>query len=231
MRPRIALVTVASGETYVGYAERMLASARDYFQAGGRADPVFVLLEGREGWPAATMRRYHVIVDQADRFSDASHIFHVDADMLFVAPVGPEILGRLVGTRHPGYIGRRGTYEERLESTAYVAPDEGRVYYCGGFVGGERTAFLQLAEAIQAGVDEDARNGIVATWHDESHLNRYLVDHPPEVTLSPSYCYPADDRQYVRRIWAERYEPKIVALDKPRLLQFRHRLARLRRRP
>jgi hypothetical protein len=228
-RAKIVLVTVASGENYAAYAERMLASARKYFMAEGQVEPEFMMLQGREGWPAATMERYHVIVEQADRFAGASHIFHIDADMLFVAPVGLEILAPLVGTMHPGYVGRRGTYEERPESAAYVVPHDGNVYYCGGFVGGERAEFLRLAETIRAGVDEDVGNGIVARWHDESHLNRYLVDRPPDITLSPSYCYPANDREYIRRIWSERYEPKIVALYKPRLLQFRHRLARLRR--
>jgi histo-blood group ABO system transferase len=230
-RPKVVLLTVASGDAYVGYAERMLASAAKHFLSDGWADPTFLMLQGRTGWPAATMQRYHVIVDEADRFADASHVFHIDADMLFVAPVGREILGSLVGTTHPGYVGRRGTFEERPESAAYVAPGEGRIYYCGGFVGGERGQFLRLAEAIRDGVDEDARKGIVALWHDESHLNRYFVQHRPGLTLSPSYCYPANDSQYVRRIWSKRYEPRIVALNKPRLLQLGHRLARLRGKP
>jgi hypothetical protein len=229
-RPKVVLLTVASGDAYVAYAERMLASAAKHFLAHGEADPTFLMLEGRKGWPAATMQRYHVIAEEADRFADASHVFHIDADMLVVAPVGREILGSLVGTTHPGYVGRRGTYEARPESSAYVAPHEGRVYYCGGFVGGERERFLRLAEAIRDGVDEDARKGIVPLWHDESHLNRYFVGHPPDLTLSPSYCYPANDREYVRS-WPERYERRIVALDKPRLLQLGHRLARLRRKP
>jgi hypothetical protein len=230
-RPRVALVTVASGERYVQYAEQMLTSAKKYFLTDGGADLDLVMLAGREGWPAATMERYHVIAENAERLAAATHVFHLDADMLFVAQVGAEIVAPLVGTTHPGYVGRRGTYEERPESAAYVAPDEGTVYYCGGFVGGERTEFLRLANAIRTGVDTDAEQGIVARWHDESHLNRYLVDRPPDLTLSPSYCYPANARDYIRRVWPEQYEQKIIALDKPRLLQWAHRLARLRRPP
>ena len=211
-RPRVALVTVASGESYVLYAEQMLASAERYFFADGGADVDLVMLSGRVGWPAATIERYHVIVENAERLAAATHVFHLDADMLFVAQVGAEIVAPLVGTTHPGYVSRRGTYEERPESAACVAPDEGSVYYCGGFVGGERAEFLQLANAIRTRVDRDAEQGIVARWHDESHLNRYLVDRPPDLTLSPSYCYPANARGYIRRVWPERYEPKIIAL-------------------
>ena len=230
-RLRIALVTIASGERYVRYAEEMLASAEKYFFTDGRAEVDLVMLAGREGWPAATMERYHVLVENAERFSAATHVFHIDADMLFVAPVGAEIVAPLVGTTHPGFVGRRGTYEERPESAAFLAPDEGSVYYCGGFAGGERAEFLQLATTIRAQVDRDAERGIVARWHDESHLNRYLVDRPPSLTLSPSYCYPASPRNYIRQIWPEPYEPKIIALDKPRRIQWTHRLARRRRTP
>ena len=25
--------------------------------------------------------------------------------------------------------------------------------------------------------------------HDESHMNRYLIDNPPSISLTPSYCF------------------------------------------
>ncbi len=227
---KVALVTVASGDRYVRYGHEMLASAGELFLRDSGAELLPLMLDGREDWPAATMERYHVIVEHADQLKDASHVFHIDADMRFVAPVGREVLAPLVGTAHPGYVGRRGTYEGRPESAAYVSPAEGSIYYCGGFLGGEREEFLRLADAIRSGVDVDARRGITAVWHDESHLNRYFVDRSPDVTLSPSYCYPADDKTYIRKIWPERYEPKIVALKKPRLIQWgHHRLPRRHR--
>ena len=230
MAGKVALITVASGERYVRYAHQMVASARDFFLCDAGAEPTFLILEGPNGWPAATIQRYHVIGEEADRLGEeVTHIFHIDADMRFVAPVGSEILAPLTATAHPGYVGLRGTYEERQESAAYVGPGEGGIYCCGGFVGGERAEFLRLAESIRAGVDADARRHLTAVWHDESHLNRYLIDRPPDVMLPPSYCYPEDDRHYIQRIWPDRYEPKIVALRKPLPLQWRHRLTPLRR--
>ena len=207
-----ALVTVTSGRAYAAYARAMLESAETYFLT--RDERTLMRLDGRQGWPDATLRRYDVLLENADRVDHATHLFMIDADMKFVAPVGREILGVLVATQHPGYVGRRGAYEERPSSTAFVEPDEGTVYFCGGFVGGERTSFLALAEAVSAGADADAARGITAVWHDESHLNRYLVDHPPAVTLTPSYCYPEDDARYLRDLWPERYEPRILALRK-----------------
>jgi histo-blood group ABO system transferase len=212
--PRVALVCVASGGEYVAYAERMFASAELFFLAGMGVRRDFMLLEGRHGWPAATMYRYHVVLEHAERLTDATHIFMIDADMAFVAPVDTEIIAPLVATAHPGYVNRRGNYESRPVSAACVADGEGTTYFCGGFVGGARLAFLRLARSIQSGVDRDAANDVIAVWHDESHLNRYLVEHPPAIILSPSYCYPQNDRRYIRSIWPERYTPRIVALEK-----------------
>jgi histo-blood group ABO system transferase len=44
--------------------------------------------------------------------------------------------------------------------------------------------------AMREAIDDDLRRGVVAAWHDESHWNRYLVDHPADVVLPPEYCCP-----------------------------------------
>jgi len=100
---------------------------------------------------------------------------------------------------------RRGTYETNPLSTAYVAPHEGSVYFMGGFYGGRTPAFLEMAERIRDNVDRDLHQGITAVWHDESHLNRYLIDHPPK-QLSPSYGFPER--------WGLPFHPRILLLDK-----------------
>ncbi len=199
----VGLISVASGENYIRYAEEMFDSANEWLDLPFKP----YLLGGRSGWPAATLYRYHVILE---RSWDEEYLFLCDADMRFEGDVGEEILGELVATVHPGYMNKESMpYERRPESRACVT--DGEVYYCGGFVGGRTRTFLLLAERIRDQIDRDNSHGVVARWHDESHLNRVLSIVHPSVTLSPSYCYPDNAEGYP---WLKGMERKLVALDK-----------------
>ena len=161
-------------------------------------------------FPYATLKRYHMFYENRALLLNMDYLFYSDVDMRFVSIVADEILpdsssNGLVGTQHPGFVGRRGTYDINRKSTAFVSPNEGLVYYAGGFNGGSSEEFLSMAQAIQKNVDIDAFNGVMALWHDESHMNRYFIDHPPK-TLSPSYCYPESMNLP--------FEKKLLALDK-----------------
>lgn len=163
-----------------------------------------------EPWPNSTLKRYHVFDDNKEILSNMDYLYYCDADMLFVSDIGDEILpnteDELVATEHPGfYGGRRGTYETRELSTAYISPNDGVCYYAGGFNGGTSKAFLEMSRIIKSNVDKDLEIDIIAIWHDESHLNKYLIDKNVN-KLSPSYCYPES--------WNIPFERKLLALDK-----------------
>lgn len=207
------LVTLVHGADYERYAAALMASAAELFTPTDSVE--FVTLRARPGWPDATLYRYHVLLEQQERL-EFDYVFLTDADMRFESPVGPEILSPLTATRHPGFVTverRNLPYERRPESAACVPSDGGSVYYAGGFVGGRRDAFLELAETVAASIDRDDEAGLVAQWHDESHLNRALVDSPPFRNLTPSYCYPDDDSRYLS-MWRDHYPRRLVALDK-----------------
>lgn len=212
-----ALVTVVSGDAYHDFSDAMLESAREHFHP--TEEIIFRRFNGPEGWPAATLMRYHVLLRWLPR---AHYVFMIDADAVFEQEVGPEILPPhrlgITATLHPGYVGKpRGElpYERRPESAAYIGPYEGHsAYYAGGFVGGERLAVRILAAQIANIIDADEANGIIPTWHDESCLNRVLATAPPAVSLSPAYCHPDRDDYYREHVWTEPYERRIVMLDK-----------------
>ena len=50
-----------------------------------------------------------------------------------------------------------------------------------------------MAETLRHNIDADSAENFIAVWHDESHMNRYFVDHPT-LMLSRLYAYPQDAR-------------------------------------
>jgi hypothetical protein len=210
---RAALVVVVHGTAYERYAAELIDSARAFFRPTDTVD--FHVFPARPGWPDATLYRYHAILDRQEVL-DHDFVFLTDADMRFEAEVGPEILSPLTATHHPGYVRVARSelpYERRPVSSASVPAHRGAAYYAGGFVGGRRDSFLDLAQTIASSIDRDDAAGLVACWHDESHLNRVLAEAPPFRELSPAYCYPDDDSRYLE-FWRDCYPRRLVALDK-----------------
>ena len=163
-------------------------------------------------WPLITLLRYRLFLQYSSLLSTIDYLFYCDVDMRLVAECGEEMLPDtptgLVGVQHPGFYARGRstyTYETNPISTAYVAPAEGNIYYCGGVHGGASDAFLRMAGQLANNVDQDLRKNHIAVWHDESHLNRYFIDHPPK-TLKPGYCYPEK--------WEIPFPKIVIALDK-----------------
>jgi len=127
--------------------------------------------------------------------------------MLFVDYVGDEILGSLVATQHPGFTTKRGSYEtENPRSKAFIEKSKGFYYFAGGFYGGTALEFLRMCNLCSRNIQDDLENKYIAIWHDESHLNRYFIDNPPTVVLSPSYCYPEKSNLP--------HKKRLLALDK-----------------
>ena len=219
---KIGLLVIATGK-YDIFIPPLFKSVKKHFMPGHevtmfvftdcempKKDGLVALAHTHEPWPNPTLKRYHIFDKYKDELSNMDFLFYCDADMLFVGPVGDEILPdekhSLVATEHPGFFGgRRGTYENRIESTAAVALNEGHTYYAGGFNGGTSEAFLKMSSIIKSRVDEDLNRSVVAIWHDESQLNRYLIDNEPKV-LNPGYCYPES--------WNIPFKKRLLALDK-----------------
>lgn len=214
---RIALCVIATGK-YLEFVPPLMAGMTAHFLPGHVVMP-FIFSDHKpsqwpiysvphEPWPGPTLHRYHHMLTAEKELSGFDYVFYIDADMLIVDTVGDEILGELVATIHPGFAGKhRGvfTYEKRRESAAYVAPNEGRFYLAGGFQGGEAPTFISAMKTMRDAIDEDKRNGITAIWNDESHWQRFCIDHPPTVILPPIYCCPETWTMDGR---------KILALDK-----------------
>jgi Cu/Ag efflux protein CusF len=168
------------------------------------------------GWPEATLLRYELYAAASPQIN-AKVCAHVDADMLFFENpfrfTNPDTWDHGVAlVSHPGYfrvknstypitrklkdlktriqIGGLGTWETRKISSAYVARKFRRSYCCGGFWMATPLKFQSLVSELKVNTETDTRRGIVARWHDESHLN-FWASKNEFTELSPSYCFDA----------------------------------------
>lgn len=203
---KIGILVVATGK-YISFAEPLWESVKKYFFTGkGDKVSMFVFTDAEKTpsgtircfqehkkFPAPTLFRYEWFLKQKKALSKMDYLFYCDADMLFKANVGKEILGELVATQHPGFYTKPRktfTYEKRKESLAFIPENKGINYFCGGFQGGTSKAYIRLCETLAQNIRNDLKKGITAEHNEESHFNSYLVNHKPDVILSPAYCLP-----------------------------------------
>lgn len=219
---KIGLLIIATNK-YTQFLHSLIESADNFFFKESDVDVTYFIFTNKEiqinssrniefinvehkEWPWMTLGRYQIFSESSDILSKMDYLYYCDADMKFEGEVGNEIISDRVATQHPGYYGKRGTPEERYESLAYVSKNEDMQYFAGGFNGGSSKEFLKMSKIISENINIDYSNGIIAIWHDESHMNRYFIDNKPTKILTPSYCY--GESMNIP------FERKLIALDK-----------------
>lgn len=217
---KIGLLIIATNK-YTSFLQQLISSADDFFCKNHEVT-YFVFSDknvninssrtvkhihtDHKQWPFMTLYRYKIFNQSKDELCKMDYLFYCDVDMRFVGNVYDVILSERVATQHPGYAGTRGTPETNIKSLACVYDYEEMQYFAGGFNGGSSSEYLKMCKKLAYNIDEDYKNGIIAIWHDESHMNRYFIDNKPTTILSPSYCYGES--------MSIPYEKKILALDK-----------------
>jgi len=223
---KILILTIATNK-YIQFVERLYDNIEEKFLNGHEiqgllftehdvetSDNIKVSQIDHEPWPMPTLKRYNYFVKEKDYISQFDYCYYFDVDMGIVSEVGDEVLSDLVATMHPYqsfYPKDQRSFDRNPQSLAYVpVGEEGENYYAGGFNGGSTKRFLEMAEVLADRVTKDLENGVIALWHDESQMNRYLIDNPPTKSLTPSYVFP-EEQMYNSEY---PYDAKIIALKK-----------------
>ncbi|XP_055054016.2 histo-blood group ABO system transferase-like [Misgurnus anguillicaudatus] len=223
----IATTVFALGK-YTRFLKDFLESAEQYYFVGFRVH-YYLFTDQPEAVPDVKLSEEHQLtvrkVPSMDRWQDISmgrmgilekltkseldndtdYIFCLDVDTKFYGPWGAETLGRLVGVIHPWFYDYKRTkfqYERRPESQAFIPVEEGDYYYTAAAFGGTVQEVYKLTKTCREQQSIDAAKSIEAIWHEESHLNKYLLYNKPSKLLSPEYLWRHIDirRKHVKMI-------------------------------
>ena len=192
-KKKIALLFISLNENYWPYLRDVVADCRTHFLPHHNVDylvwsdmldaPSGMTVFPTEpvGWPAPTLMRYHLFLQQEEKLKEYDYIFYLDSDMRVVDKISDEILGEgLTAAEHPMYSLRKEyipPYEPNKKSAAYVPrlgqiiDDEGKprfkpLYLAGGFQGGKTEHFIKAMKKMKRNVDIDFNNNYTAIWND-----------------------------------------------------------------
>lgn len=227
-KPQIAILYICTGKYHIFWDKFYASAQKNLFPHSEKHFFVFsdaprellaredmtYIYQPKLGWPYDTLQRFHMFSRIADKLQEYDFIFFFNANIVFLDEVTEEILPSpeegLVVVQHPGYYAARPydfPYEQNRRSTAYINCGKGKCYICGGVNGGTRQAYTTMIQDLVKAIDTDMWHGIVAVWHDESHINKYIIDRPYKL-LSPAYAFPENADLP--------FEEKIRILDKTR---------------
>lgn len=190
------------------------------FTDGEISDPpenVKIYYQEHLSWPYITLKRFEIINKANEDLYNFDWVVFMDADTLVVDKITEEEFfseKELFGVHHPCAFMKMpphneppGAFETNPISTAWT--NDFLIYYQGCFWGGRVPYVMDLIDELEDCVNQDLEKGIVAVWHDESHLNRYFSQHKDLIRLfGPEYAYPESLKQYFD------FKPKIVHLAK-----------------
>jgi len=167
-------------------------------------------------WPFITLYRFKFMNSISNDLSKFNYTFFIDADLWPVKEISSDELfgeNEFVAVQHPGFVGRVGTFETNLVSTATVLDQKYdlSVYRQGCFWGGTSAAINVMIKELDNNIDEDLSKDFVSCWHDESHMNKFFLKNLEKVrTLHPGYATPQEGYEYIKSA----YEMKMVHLHK-----------------
>lgn len=150
-------------------------------------------------WPYTTLLRFEIFLKAEEQLKAFDYIYFFNANCEFKQPITEEMLlprpekhEHMVFVLHPAFYWRYNyefTYDHNPRCKAYIPMGLGRDYVCGGINGGDRDAYLKFCHTLQKRIRQDKDRGIIALWHDESHINWYAFTHPHYRLLDASFCF------------------------------------------
>ncbi len=200
---KIAVTYICTGN-YEKFWDGFYSSCEKYFYPGiekvyfvftessriiqGAPENVQTIYQVKSGWPYDTLLRFHWFSMIQDKLSDYDFCYYFNANSVLRKEVTENIIP-LPDKKEPlifwchtlSYDDNTGASfhpERNPLSTAYVKEGDCCRCYGGGFFGGTSEAFLKMTIELRDNIQEDLEKGIIAVWHDQSHIIKYGSTHP-----------------------------------------------------
>lgn len=146
------------------------------------------------GWPYDTLMRFDMFLSIKDKLQEFDYVYFFNGNTEIIQPISeneflPNKHEELVFAHQPHmfHLNRnKFTYERNMNSKAYIPFNQGKYYITGALNGGTASAYLKMCEILSNNIHQDLKNNIIAIWHDESHLNHYLLN-AERVKILPPY--------------------------------------------
>ena len=176
-----------------------------------QSERIKVIKITNQPWPLITLLRFRTFLTVEEDLAQCDYIMFSNANIICDMDIKEEAFlpqgkDQIFVTAHPGYYGKSiidFPYERNKNSLAYVPWNCGNDYVIGAMFGGTNKGFLDLCRTLNYNIEEDLKKNIIAKWHDESHLNRYIIGRDDIKVLPPEYCYPYGmNVEYPKRISA-----------------------------
>lgn len=185
----------SSEKFFIPEAEKSYFVFSDHKELAEYAKVRFIYKEC-EGFPNDSLFRFRTFLTVEKELLEYDYVFFFNSNMQFMSSVDKNILpGEKDGYLccldaeydkvypHPCFY----PYERRKESAAYVPRGLGKYrYYHAGVNGGRVKEYLEMCRTLKKRINSDYSKGIVALYHDESHVNKYLTEHQC-LSLSEAY--------------------------------------------
>lgn len=200
---KIAIMYICTGK-YERFWDAFYLSSQQYFypdsekhyfvftespRVMGQKHPnVTCIYQKKVGWPYDTLLRFHWFSMVQDQIAQYDYCYYCNANSVFTGLVTPEIIPLPTAeeplilwchtAHYDDYSSNDITTESNPNSTAYVGPDVACRQHGGGFFGGTGQAFLEMTLDLRDNIQKDLDNGIIAVWHDQSHIIKYGAERP-----------------------------------------------------
>lgn len=206
---KIAILTIATNK-YKEFLYPLISSIEKYFVVSVKKDYYLFTDEplnwfnnysiintkiDHEPWPYITLKRFEYISKVVDQLKDYDYVIYFDSDMEFVRSLPDFNIGdkKYIGVCHPSAFRDNEFWpvETNPSSTAYIPHKQNYLYIQGCLWGSTGHTIKNLVNTLKDNINTDLSNGIVAIWHDESHLNKFFTDNAQDVAiLNSGFAFP-----------------------------------------